>query len=64
MEDLRACPGGGGAGRRGAVSTASSTGGFVVVHRLTRVATTGWGLQAWLMGEPAASTLQYSLWYI
>ena len=52
---------GGGAGHRGAVSAASSNGGFVAVHRPTRVGTTGWSVLAWLMREPAASTLQYSL---
>ena len=52
---------GGGARRCGAVSAASSTGGFVAVHRPTRVSTTGWSVLAWLMREPAASTLQYSL---
>ena len=43
----------GGAGRRGAVSAASSTGGFVAVHRPTRVGTTGWRVLAWLVREPA-----------
>ena len=43
----------GGAGRRGAVSAASSTGGFVAVHRPTWVGTTGWSVLAWLMREPA-----------
>ena len=51
----------GGAGPRGAVSAASSTGGFVAVHRPTWVGTTGWSVLAWLIREPAASTLQYSL---
>ena len=51
----------GGAGPRGAVSAASSTGGFVVVHWPTRAGTTGWSVLAWLMREPAASTLQCSL---
>ena len=62
MEGLHACwVCRGGAGPRGAVSAASSTGGFVAVHRPTWVGTTGWSVLAWLMGEPAASILQYSL---
>ena len=62
MEGLHACwVCRGGAGPRGAVSAASSIGGFVAVHRPTWVGTTRWSVLAWLMGEPAASTLQYSL---
>ena len=51
----------GGAGPRGPVSAASSTGGFVAVYWPTRVGTTGWSVLAWLMREHAAFTLQYSL---
>ena len=39
----------------------TNTGGFVAVHRPTWVGTTGCSVLAWLMREPAASTLQYSL---
>ena len=51
----------GGAGPCGAVSAASSTGGFVAVLWQTRVGTLGWSVLAWLMRDPAVFTLQYSL---